>query len=345
MAGGGSLAMDRCQGWRGRAATFLAYAALALGLGAARAEPPTQLALSESPAERCLFPPSAERAKPVYPQDMLRDKRGASFDAQFSFTGPEAAPQVRFSGDIDPDFRDSITAYAKQLRVPCMDKSGTPVTLTQGFDFVPNDGRKVAWTTPVDSKDAERRAQFKCVVSNDALRPEYPRDMLRNGRSGMVVARLRFVAPDQPPQVDILDNAGGQSFARNVLRYTEGMRMPCLQGAAVETTLHYRFLIDGEQRVVLNDIDLRSFLKAIKPVPAGTAYFDTRTMKCPFDVRMTWLRPYEPNVIAELEEDVASRHALLDWMAQREFDVDPKNTNALLGQQMVVHIPCATIDL
>ena len=342
MRGASGVTTARRRGWRGLVAALLAIAALG---SATQAEAQARMTLGASPAERCLFPAVADRAKPAYPAELLRLKQGASFEAEFVFAGPGTAPDVRFPTDPDVEYRDAVVAYAKQLRLPCMDKAGAPVTLKQGFDFVPNDGRKVAWTTPAEPLDSQRREQLKCIVSDAEARPEYPLDMVRAGRQGTVVARIRFVASDRPPEVEILDNGGGHHFGDNVVRMAATMRMPCLRDAPVEMMMHYRFIIDGASRPVLGDLDLKSFLATVKPVAPGSAFFDTRTMKCPFDVRLTWQQPYEPNLVAELEEDVPARHAFLDWMAQREFNIAARSSNLLLGQQMTVHIPCATIDL
>jgi hypothetical protein len=340
MLGASAVSALLRQGWRWLTGALLAFAALA---GSAHAQP--RMTLAPSPAERCLSPAAADRSKPEYPAELLRLKRGTSFEVELVFAGPESAPDVRFLGDPDTEYRDAVKAYAKQLRVPCMEKAGPPVMLKQRFDFVPNDGRKVAWTTPEEPLDSQRREQLRCVVSDSDAKPNYPDDMLRAGRQGTVVSRIRFVAPDRPPVVEILDNGGGRHFADNVSRFVATMRMPCLRDAPVEMMIHYRFIIDGGDRPVLNDLDLKSFLATVKPIAQGSAFFDTRAMKCPFDVRLTWQQPYEANLIEELEEDVPSRHAFLDWMAQREFDLAPRKANLLLGQQMVVHIPCVTIDL
>jgi hypothetical protein len=342
MASASGVAAARSRGWRGLVGTLLAIAALA---GSAPSHAQSRMTLAASPAERCLSPSAAERTKPDYPPELLRLKRGASFEVEFVFAGPESAPDVRFLGDPDAEYRDAVKAYAKQLRVPCMDKAGPPVTLKQGFDFVPNDGRKVAWTTPAEPLDSQRREQLLCVASDAAAKPVYPEDMLRAGRQGTVVARIRFVAADRAPDVEILDNGGGRHFGDNVSRFVATMRMPCLHDAPVEMMMHYRFVIDGANRAVLNDLELKSFLATVRPVSPGTAFFDTHAMKCPFDVRLTWQQPYEPNLIAELEEDVPARHAFLDWMAQREFDLAPRAANMLLGQQMIIHVPCVRIDL
>ena len=331
-----------------RSCLLAATAAVALCLGLTKgavAAPPPQMTPSQTAAERCLFPTLDARVKPEYPEDALRRKEGARIDAEFTFSGPDAAPAVRFKDDDHRAMQASIEAYSKQLRVPCLAKGDAPVTLKQTFDFVPNDGRKVAWTSPVEPANVRRAAEFKCMTSDAKLRPDYPMASLRANREGVVVARVRFVAPDQPPEVEFLDNGGDAHFVNAVRGFTTSLRSPCLQGEPLETMFHYGFVIDGNPRPVLNDIDLQQFVATVKKVPAGSAYFDTQLMKCPFDVRITFEQPWEPNIVQELEEDVPARHAFLDWMSQREFNLPPRDSNKLIGQQMVVHVPCAIIDL
>ena len=331
-----------------RSCLLATTAALAVFLGLAEsavATPPAQVTATQTAAESCLFPPLDQRAKPEYPEDALRRKESGQVDAEFTFSAPDAAPDVRFKSDSSAEMLASVTTYAKQLRVPCMAKGDEPVTLKQTFDFVPNDGRKVAWTSPVEPPNGRRKAAFECMTSDAALRPEYPAEALLANREGTVVARVRFVAPDKPPEVEFLDKGGDARFPDAVRPFVASMRVPCLHGEPLETMFHYRFLIEGNPRHLLNDLDLPHFIALVRKVPPGSAYFDTRLMKCPFDVRITFQQPWEPNLVQELEEDVLARHAFIDWMSQRQFDLPERAGNALLGQQMVVHVPCVIVDL
>jgi hypothetical protein len=331
-----------------RSSLLVMAAAAALVLGHAEralAGPPTQISPARTAAERCLSPALDARAKPAYPADALQRKESGTVDAEFTFPGPDVAPYVRFTSDSNAEMLASIKAYAKQLRVPCMSRGDEAVTLKQTFYFVPNDGRKVTWTSPVEPAKVRREAEFECMTSDTTLRPEYPRNALRDNREGVVVARVRFIAPDKPPEFEFLDDGGDGRFVSAVRPFMDSIRVPCLQGAPLETMFHYRFVIDENPKRVLNDLDLQHFIATVKAVAAGSAYFDTQKMKCPFDVRLTFLQPWEPNLVEELEEDVPARHALLDWMSQRQFDLSARAGNALLGQQMVVHVPCAIIDL
>ena len=337
--------------WRRIALAGLTLAGLCAG---AHAQAQPSVSLIASSAARCLAPTSADEVAPVYPADELRMKRGSSVDVSLTFDSPTSAPSVKFNGSrmagaLDDPFYDAVTTYARHLRVPCMAADSAPVTLRQVFDFVPNDGRKVAWTAAVDEGDAVRTKSLGCLLypTGSDADIDYPMQMLRQRREATVVARVRFVAADRAPEVDVLDDGGDKSFAAPIPFYVAHMRLPCMQGGPIDTFVHFRYRIDvgPAQRRVLNDVDLRTFLASVKPIAAGSAYFDTNAMKCPFDIRLKLEQPYEPNVVEELDEDVPARHAFLDWIARQQLNLGPKPPNDLLDQPMNIHVPCATIDL
>lgn len=307
-----------------------------------------KLTLSSSPAQRCLIPAEAQRIKPDYPPDMLRLKESALIHAELVFSAPDDAPDVKVEGDPPSDFVAAVRAYAKQLRVPCMSRGDRPVKLRQDFVFTPNDGRKVAWSTPTDEADATRQKFMACVVmpldGNTGI--EYPLGPLREGKEGKVVVRLHFSDPAKPPTPEILDNGGSKYFVQAISGFMEKMRMGCLGSEPVDVQFIYTFKIeDARQREVLNDLTLPQFLRVVKPISPGSAFFDTTVMKCPFDLRLTFEQPWAPNKIEELDDDVPVRHPFMDWLAAQQFEVTPRQANALLTQQMTLHIPCARIDL
>jgi len=314
--------------------------------GPAQADPTTELA--SSPAQRCLFPASDDRVKPPYPEKLYDAKIAASITAEFEFRGPDREPRVEFGSQPRGEFESAIRQYARQLRVPCMGDKDLPVKLRQTFDFVPNDGRKVAWTTPIDDANPGRDALLKCVVRPSPEEVSYPEAMLRVGREGSVIARVHYFAPDQAPTWEVLFNGGDRAFGGAVGHYLDLLRMPCVGNEAVDENITFNFAIEGggySKRRVLKDLALASFLGVVKPIKAGSVFFDTNTMKCPFDVRMTFRQPFEPNKIQELEEDVPARHAFLDWLGQREINLDKSHAGQFLNQEMTIHIPCARIDL
>ena len=324
---------------------------LALGLaGSAQAagslgSPPSP----PSPAEQCLAPAAADRAKPLYPAEMLEIRRGAVVHAVLTFTGPDRAPAVDIDGDSGRDFIDAVEKYARQLRVPCMHAGDPPVTLRQVFDFVPNDGRKVALSLPVDADRLRRESVAPCGVpltGKDIPFPAYPARELRERLEGNVVLRLHFFDAAAAPEVTVLDNGGSPHFAEAVQPSVAALRMTCLGKEPVDLQVFYQFRIDGSaDRVVLRDLTLARFIRAAKSVPAGSVYFDTTLMNCPFDVRLTFRQPWNPNRIDELDDDLESRHAFLEWLSTLELRMPPKDANKVLGQSMLIQVPCVKVDL
>ena len=328
------------------AARLLGAAACLLAAGAAHAQAGSEL--SSSPALRCLTPASDDRVKPVYPPRLYEAKIGGSVEVELEFTAPDRRPKVRIEGRPRDEFGDAIEDYAKQLRVPCMSAGGEPVHLRQTFDFIPNDGRKVVWTTPTDTADAARKELLKCTVKPPAGVLRYPRDMVRQGRDGTVLTRVHFFDPKAAPTFEVLYDGGDRSFAEAVPDYIEQLRLPCMGSAPVDEDYQFVFRIEGGgsyKRRVLKDLPLQTFLGAIKPIKPDSIYFDTNTMKCPFDVRLRSRQPLEVNKVEELEEDVPGRHAFLDWLAERELNLDRNAAGEVYGQSMVVHVPCVKIDL
>ena len=331
------------------AAAVAWVALLAPAIAGAQGGPTVTLAASTT--ERCVTPTPGERAKPVYPAWEFEHKQGANVNVEFVFEAPDRAPKLRFlAPEPTVDFSRAVEDYAAQLRLSCMAPGDAPVTLRQGFDFVPNDGRKVAWTAMSDPSDVAREKTLDCIEhpKDDVVRIRYPGDMLRAGRMGVVVARVTFIAGTAAPEVEVLYDGDGKSFGSAIRGYAAAMRLPCQHdGSPIHTMVEFLFLLDGERPAsyVLNDLSLRDFLGAAKRVPPGSVYFDTTAMKCPFDVRFKLRQPFEPNRVDVLEEDVPARRAFADWLATREFELEPRTAAHLYGQSMTIHIPCAKIDL
>jgi hypothetical protein len=315
---------------------------LATGARAQQAE------LASSPAQRCLSPAPDDRVKPAYPPRLYETKTSATIEAELVFTAPDRRPKVHIEGGSDIEFDNAIEDYAKQLRVPCMSAGGEPVRLRQTFVFTPNDGRKVVWTTPVDEADAGRQEQLKCMVKPSPTLIHYPPAQMLQGRAANVLVRVHFSDPAAAPSYEVIYDGGHRSFAQAVAGYLGELRLPCLAGGPIDDNFEFQFRLDGGgdlKRRVLKDLPLQTFLAAVKPIRPGSVFFDTNTMKCPFDVRLRSRQPIEVNKVEELEEDVPARHAFLDWLAERELNLDRNTAGEVYGQSMVVHVPCAKIDL
>jgi len=189
--------------------------------------------------------------------------------------------------------------------------------------------------------------RYACLVKPNDDRPLYPDKLVRQGVEGTVVFRLHFTDPTQAPEMVVLDDGGSVLFVRSLRGYVEQFRLPCMGKEPVDLHFNYVFQLNGAgvNRVVLRDLPLGTFLRAVKQFPVGSVYFDTNLMKCPFDVRMTFLQPWNRNRIDELEEDVPARRAFLDWLSGMQLDLGPRASNQVLGQSMTLHVPCVKIDL
>ena len=342
--------MQRAAAATGMASVLAAARHVALALFAAScglAHAAGDVSPAPSAAEGCLAPSDPERSKPVYPADMLQMKRDASVEAHFTFHAPDSAPDVSIVHPTAGAFEDAVRDYARGLRVPCMAAGAAPVTISQVFEFVPNDGRKVAFTAPVDMSAERLKPRYACLVKpvpNETI--HYPEQPLRQGLEGTVVLRLHFTSPDHAPELVVLDDGGSPLFVRAIRGYFTEMRLPCLGKDPVDFHFNYRFRIDDSaNHVVLRDLPLATFLRSVKQGSASSVYFDTALMKCPFDVRLTFLQPWNRNRIDELEEDVPARHAFLDWLSGMQLDLGPRASNQVLDQSMVIHVPCVKIDL
>ena len=324
-----------------RAAVIGALALISSGPLHAQAPAP-----APSAALACMTPAGAQRMKPEYPEAALGLKRSGNVSVELRFSAADEAPAVVFEGERgDRIFEPAVAAYAAQLRIPCMKPGDMPVKLRQIFQFVPNDGRKVVWTTAVDEADAERSRLNACTVAPGyADRPAYPQRQLERGLSGTVVLRAHFVAADEAPGIEVLDNGGSDAFAASVQGFLEKARVPCLGKTPLDTILVYKFRMEGQPQPTLKDIDLAAWIRAARPAPSSV-FFDMTTMKCPFDVRLTLRQPVLPNVAEELEDDVPARHVFLDWLAHLQAGLEPAKAKELYGQQMTIHIPCGMVDL
>ena len=307
-----------------------------------------EVVLAPTDAQACLSPAEAKRERPVYPAEELRLKDGHTVHAEFVFDAPDSRPAVEIlDGNSVGPYENAVRDYARQLRVPCMKPGAAPVHLRQDFVFEPNDGRKVVWTAATDAADAHRRELLKCGTwpkGRDGY-IRYPTSALQERLQGIVVVKLRFVDPAAAPELTIIDDAGSGAFVNALRPYVEQMRVPCLQQEPVEFHMFFKFQIPGrgESKLVLKDLDLQTYLGIVSSAPP--AYFDTSTMGCPFDVRLKFRQPFEPNGIAELEQDVPARHAFLDWLAALKLDIEPARAKQLFGQVSTIHVPCVKLDI
>jgi hypothetical protein len=326
-------------------ARCVAFAALAASAAGGHAQPQI---VPVSPAVECLTPAPQARVPVAYPPERYARKEGATVKVELTFRAPDEAPRMKLldrADDVSLDMEDAVRAHVKQLRVPCMQAGGAPLVLTQIYDFVPNDGRKVMSSTPAD-EDARRRGElWKCVdTRSDKVKPRYPDRALWAREDGRVYMQITFAASDQPPVLKTLV-ATNRHFQTAVERAAETYKMPCFDGgAALTATMLYIFRIEDGKRLLLRDLPLQSLVRQLKSYPKP-AYFGFERMGCPFDVRLRYFRPHGPNGIDELETQIPERQPFFEWLSRVELNLTPQQNTAVLGDTMTVSVPCGSLDL
>jgi hypothetical protein len=325
---------------------FLAQlGAACVGLAHAQAYPPT---LQPSLAAQCLTPAAADRGQPDYPSDLLERKDGGVVKIELVFSAPDRAPAIRvLDENADPKFLKSVNQHVSRFRVPCMVAGAEPVRLVQTYFFLPNDGRTVMATVPKDAEDAQRRLRYRClkrIVAGE--RPEYPPFAQRAEVQGKFMVRLRFVSATAEPEIAFLDADSSNDLRISVEQFVRGYRMPCMAEEPVVLNMLFVFSMEGGERTRLRDLALPVFLSNVDPASLPLpAYFDLGTMRCPFDVRLEYLRPHTRNRVLELENSDPARQPLLDWLSQMTFKLPSANNRKVLGESMTIKVPCGTVNL
>lgn len=302
----------------------------------------------------CLTPALEQRQAAEYPPVRLERKEGAFFYLDLTFTDPGRAPSVKVVEDprrtsdvrTEDDFVEAAERYARQLRVPCLQPGGR-FTFRQTFHFVPNDGRRVTVSAPAEDRSPAFRRLIDCLrpQRGTELWPLYPRRALDSGVQGNVVVEIRFEGPEAPPQVEVLDRGPrGSDFAATVRQALANLRAPCAGPEPVTGRMLFSFKIQDEGRVVLRDLNLRQLATAMRSYPAP-AYFDTRAMGCPFDLRVRYGAPHMSNIVSEVDAPVAERAPLMQWLTQVELNLPESARNLVLGDAFTLHVPCLALDV
>lgn len=300
--------------------------------------------LAPSEALRCLTP-SADVRAPVYPPEAFARKLEGLIAVRMRFAHREKPPEVtvleRSSGW--EGLREAVLSKLQSYRVPCL-AEGQSVSIEQEFRFSAHDGREVVqWTQPRDESSAARSALLKCWTRGPQA--TYPFSALRRGQQGVVPLRLRFSTPNAPPTITVLDNTPDRTLVDAAQHSAERSRLPCHQGDAVEFDVFYSFLIEGDERLVLKDMNLVDYLRFAKGIDQAQVYFNFNEMKCPFDLRVELKQPATDNAFGELDGPVPQRQFFLGWLSRQRLNMSPEQQNRLMGQQALVRVPCGALAL
>jgi hypothetical protein len=299
----------------------------------------------KSPALQCLQLLPGDATELVYPFDQFKRGDPGRVLVELEFTIAAGSPKVTVvEQEGDRAFVAAVRDHVRHLRVPCMTDADVPVRLRQDYVFKPARATPKASTT--DLADAERKAQANCVKHHKGIaNPEYPSAALAKDEVGRIFARLRFSAPDQAPEIEVLAFEPDKPLAQSVFAFAQGLRMPCYRGKPVNTEVQFVFRLVGTEQYGFKPITLQSFLSHVKGIREQTIRFDLTTMACPFAVELRYLQPRARNAVTELGDAVPQRQPLLDWLRQLELDLPAPNLAAVYADVALISVPCLKFDV
>ena len=307
--------------------------------------------LVKAPAsnEQCVKLVAGAPAYPEYPPSTLARKLGGTVRVEMEFTDAQAAPRVRhldraFTFSEQLLLNDAVERFAAFYRNTCMQPGSAPVRVRQDFVFVPNDGKKVAWTTPspVEEFPGNEELQPDCVETGDLWRIRFPHRALDADATGRVVVQVKFLALNEAPEVKFIVPGPHRELDRAVLARVQEYRLKC--GKTPVTALQvFSFL--KEEDVVLRDMGLKAFVVGSRNATAQPVFFDLDSLGCPFEVRMRYWQPYFRNQVGEVGPARAERRPFLDWLAGLELNLTKLVASHVVGDELTITVPCGKIDL
>lgn len=300
-----------------------------------------------SEAVACMTPEPGLRRQLAYPEAAYLGKEGGTVQVELRFDAPDRAPEVRMRHEartldaLETAVREHVAAF----RVPCLRAGHTPLILRQDYVFVPNDGRKVVFSKPVDVAEQARLRSVRACLSHESgsARPEYPRMARKDGIEGKVLVRMRVSSPDRAPEVTTLASSH-KRLTEGIESHLSGLRARCFSGEPLSWVALFEFKLEEGTRTVLKDLPFKTFLGAVK-LPPDPVFFKLDELACPFDVRLTYFQPHSSNTVGEVEAARPERRAFLDWLSQLQFKLPEQTNTAVLGDTMTLTVPCGTLNL
>ncbi len=303
-----------------------------------------QTELDPSPALGCLTPAEALRPAPEYPFAAYKTSLAGRVKVALVFKTATSRPNVEvLETEGGDDFVDAVKEAVAGYRVPCLE-AGKPARLVFNFVFKPDD-RKVYSSAPTDAADGERRRLMDCAVQAQGSRsPVYPTDAQHDGTQGRVYAKLRFVAPDKPPEVELLFRESAKALARSVRFWLGNKRMPCLQGEPIAFSMGFEFKL-GDAQYGFKPISLIDLLRSAKDLDKQVLSIDTRTMGCPFNLKLTYLQPQARNWVGQVGNYDPARAPLIEWLSKVELALPSDSLDTVFADTADVTVPCINLQL
>lgn len=321
---------------------------LCCGLGAAQAQQGMRF-IESTAIEDCLAPAAAQRGEPDYPERAYAENRSAKVQARLVFTGPEDAPDVEIkSNSRDVDFEREVRKYLDRYRMPCMKKGQAALSAEQQFVFTAHDRR-----VSVSKNMAAHFFSEHSECLND-IELRYPTQLTRKAALGQdpaeqanVILDITFKKRGEAPEIRTVYGGGDRMLEAAAVDSARDYRYQCeitdAKGLTGRQT--FTFLIQDGARARFQNMDIRGLLKLAEKSSWVGAKFDTNTMACPFDLRVTMYQPADKNWVSELDTRNPDRQAFIDWIRNMAFKVPKKVLPMLMGDSFDLHVPCVSFDL
>lgn len=301
-------------------------------------------------ALRCLTVVPGGKELPEYPFTAFKFKREGKVAVRLTFDRPDRPPAVAWLAVQGHDeevaeFRNAVREHVRDLRVPCLREGEGPSRLDREYAFMP-DRRDVYFARSDDPDFVRRRELLKCAVHiAGTSRPEYPMRARQEGIEGRVLVRLRFDSPDRAPQIETFARPYAKLLAQASAVWYEGMRLPCHDGQPLTAIYTHIFAFDDSRGYGFKPMVLQQLMAMTRGIRQQRLAVDTTAMNCPFDVRIELRQPHMPNRVLQVGDFEKSRQPLIDWLRGVDLDTSPKNLDAAFANEMLVTVPCLTIDL
>jgi hypothetical protein len=209
-------------------------------------------------------------------------------------------------------------------------------------------GATAAASAASESEAQRTKRLMACLHHTEGVKQlEYPDALRRRGAQGRVVARLRFTAADQPPEVELLHRPAAREFQFFVDDHVRKLRLPCHDGAAFRLQQLYVFKIEGSKFGFRPGLGFEELLQHARTRTPQTVVLDTSTMGCPFHIRYFYLQPSGRNGVwvDEPGPTLPSRRPLLDALADSELTLVGSSLSAVYADTARLQVPCGRFEL
>ena len=260
---------------------------------------------------------------------------------------PEATVLFRAASEA---MLEEVRWHVRGYRLPCL-PAGEAVTAVQEFEFKPRVAAPITWTAPRAVQAAREDGvavpgPTACMrtpsTPPDIWGPAFQRDVVN------VIAQITFNAADAAPDVELVYSSGSPSQDQSVKDYVRQYRLPCLVPGSKAYVVQQQFTYrpyGAPARVFKEAVKLTAFLSNMKDIQQARAQFDFSTMNCPFQVAWTLGKPAVDNRVGQVGEPDLNRTEFLAWLAGLEMAVRKKEFELMLGQTVIINVPCGTLNL